>query len=85
MAASNFVMGEVALRSGDRLALFTDGVAETWNDQDEEFGEERIIQLVRAGWSETALELQQRIMEQALEFSSGEFTDDATLMIVKFD
>src|SRR5262249_40782266 len=33
--------GESNLRSGDTLALYTDGVTESFNDAEEEFGEER--------------------------------------------
>src|SRR5215469_1972972 len=38
---------ERALRPGDTLALYTDGVTETFNDAGEEFGEQRLIEALR--------------------------------------
>ena len=39
---------EIDLKPGDTLVMFTDGVAEAFNADFEEFGEERIVDLVRA-------------------------------------
>src|SRR5262245_50287832 len=39
-------MGAVQLRTGDTLALYTDGVTESFNDAGEEFGEERLIEAI---------------------------------------
>ena len=45
----NYEQGEIELASGDRLLLFTDGVAEVRNAAGEEFGEERLIAAEDAG------------------------------------
>jgi serine phosphatase RsbU (regulator of sigma subunit) len=69
------------LGSGDCLVLYTDGISEAFNAADEEFGEEGLIQALDqpAGLAE---ESRQRIMAAVTEFSSGNFHDDATMMIV---
>lgn len=73
--------GSVArVDAGDRLLLFTDGVTEAANPQEEEFGEERLIQAVRSD-NGTAAHLQHRIMEQVTQFCGGDFHDDATLLV----
>jgi phosphoserine phosphatase RsbU/P len=73
---------EVALQSGDRLLLFTDGVTEIRNLDGEEFGEERLIDLLGNNRRLTATQLQQTIMQSLAGFSGESFHDDATLIIV---
>src|SRR5262249_51355836 len=43
---SEYSAGNIEFNSDDRLALFTDGVTETRNASDEEFGEERLLHLL---------------------------------------
>ena len=38
---------EVAVQAGDVLVLYTDGVTEAINQHDEEYGEDRLIQLIK--------------------------------------
>ncbi|MBZ5553274.1 MAG: SpoIIE family protein phosphatase [Acidobacteriia bacterium] len=73
---------EVELISGDRLILFTDGVTELTNPEGDEFGEDRLIELVRANLHLGADELQQKVMNAIVEFSGGEFQDDATMLVL---
>jgi serine phosphatase RsbU (regulator of sigma subunit) len=40
-------MGERPLFAGDALALYTDGITESFNDSGEEFGEGRLIEALR--------------------------------------
>ena len=73
---------EIQLESGDRLALFTDGLTEIRNPGKEEFGEARVRHLLTKERDRSASELQSLIMDAAIEFSGGEFEDDVALMIV---
>ena len=43
--------GTIDMRPGDVLIVFTDGVTEALNPSDEEFGEERLKDLLRATWA----------------------------------
>jgi len=74
--------GQVDLASGDRLLLFTDGVTEAVNVKGEEYGEDRLIQLLRENRALGAFELQKTIMLAVNEFSGGTPRDDATLIVV---
>jgi serine phosphatase RsbU (regulator of sigma subunit) len=40
-------IGECRLSPGDTLALYTDGVTESFNDMGEEFGEQRLVEALR--------------------------------------
>jgi serine phosphatase RsbU (regulator of sigma subunit)/FixJ family two-component response regulator len=73
---------EVELHSGDRVLLFTDGVTEIRNLAGEEFGEERLIDLLIEYRGLPADHLQQMVMSEVARFSGGNFQDDATLLIL---
>ncbi len=79
---AGYELGEAQLSPGDRLVMFTDGVVEATNSQDEEFGERRLIRLLLESRTATAQGLQMKILNAAAEFTGGEFQDDATLLVV---
>ncbi len=80
-----YAMQEVELRRGDCLALFTDGVTEACDEAGEEFGEERLQELLMNGAKLSAAELRERIIAAVTEFGNGSFCDDVTLMVLKID
>ena len=82
-AASIYTEAEVSLRRGDRLLLFTDGLTEARNSAGEEFGEARLQELVQREARRNARELQKIIMDRMTWFCSGQFSDDAALMILE--
>ncbi len=77
-----FQQAEVQLRAGDRLVLFTDGISEAANARDEEFGEERLVELIRALRDRGAHELKDRILQAVAGFTGGRSQDDSTLVVV---
>jgi sigma-B regulation protein RsbU (phosphoserine phosphatase) len=79
---SRYAQSEIQLQSGDRLLLFTDGLTEARNANDEEFGEERLRELFAAGRELRPSELQTRILQTVREFCGNDFRDDAALMVV---
>ncbi len=73
------------LTVGDILVLYTDGVTEAENPLGEEFGVERLSNLIRRGHTLSANELMNHILESVTEFSRDVgFEDNATLLVVKF-
>jgi sigma-B regulation protein RsbU (phosphoserine phosphatase) len=72
------------LEPGDCLALFSDGVPEAQNEADEEFGEDRVAEIVRASASESAESVVARIFEAIDGFAGNapQF-DDITLLVLK--
>ena len=76
----------VQLAPGDLLVLYTDGITEAQNRQEEFFGEERLLEVVRANLGRSAQGLQDALMAQVREFvgDAPQF-DDITLMVLVRD
>src|ERR1700730_6168518 len=77
-----FESGVVQLQSGDRMVLYTDGVTEAWNSEDEEFGEERLLRVLQENPARTAAEIQAKILQAASELSHGIWQDDPPLLVL---
>jgi sigma-B regulation protein RsbU (phosphoserine phosphatase) len=77
-----FHNGSVRLQSGDRLVLYTDGVTEAANGEDEEFGDARLIDVLSEHRAASAQHLQTQILASAGEFCANRWHDDATLLIL---
>ncbi|MGH8246801.1 MAG: PP2C family protein-serine/threonine phosphatase, partial [Gammaproteobacteria bacterium] len=75
----------VELLPGDRLVMFTDGITEAADSNDEEFGEERLIAFLQANLTASATELRDAIMQGVTQFCREDFADDATLLTVVVD
>ena len=78
----NFSCGTTDLAPGDRVVLFTDGVTEVTNAGGDEFGEGRLLRLLVENRALSAESLQAKILEEAAEFSRGNWHDDATLLVL---
>jgi phosphoserine phosphatase RsbU/P len=74
-------VGEVELRTGDVLVIYTDGVTEAPNSEWEEFGESRLIETMKTYAQLPAAGLLQTIVGQVEQFSGGEQEDDITLIV----
>jgi sigma-B regulation protein RsbU (phosphoserine phosphatase) len=82
-ADATYAGGEVALRSGDRLLLFTDGITEARNAAEEEYGEERLTEALRRHRHAPATAIHEALWSEVAEFTQGKgFQDDATLLVV---
>ena len=62
---SRYEEGSFALEPGDLVVLFTDGISESMNSRDEEWGEERLIDFAKTCDGLTAREATSRIMAAA--------------------
>jgi sigma-B regulation protein RsbU (phosphoserine phosphatase) len=81
---ATYETGAVRLGPGDVAVLFTDGIPEGRNSQNEDFTEERLKSLVWKHRSLSAAELGRRIITDVQEFATGtEPCDDITLVIIK--
>ena len=69
------------LQSGDRLVLYTDGVTEAANGEDEEFGDARLIEVLRKTAPRRRSISRRKSCESAGQFCANRWHDDATLLI----
>jgi sigma-B regulation protein RsbU (phosphoserine phosphatase) len=80
--SSHYTQGEIELKSGDRLLLFTDGLTEAVNESGEEFGEERLRDLLKEQRHLSASDLKANILRTVKDFCGDDFHDDAALLVV---
>jgi phosphoserine phosphatase RsbU/P len=80
---STFELGTVSLRPGDVLALFTDGVTEARGAGDDEFGDDRLLQVLQKNRASSVQEIQREIIKAAVEFTHGPWHDDATVLVLR--
>ena len=76
-------MGERTIRSGDMLALYTDGITEAFDHAEEEFGEGRLIEVLRRNREQPSLTLLDCVVEEVRRFSPQEQRDDITMIVAK--
>jgi phosphoserine phosphatase RsbU/P len=76
--------GRLTLESGDILIGFTDGISEAMDGNEEEFGEERLIEAICRTNARSAADLITGILAETDAFTRGEPQhDDMTLLVVR--
>jgi serine phosphatase RsbU (regulator of sigma subunit)/predicted enzyme related to lactoylglutathione lyase len=78
-------IGKCQLAPGDILALYTDGVTESFDENEEEFGEERLIEALRRHKKLPAHEMVKAIVAEVQTFTCperGQY-DDITVIVAK--
>ena len=83
-ADSQYDQETIHFSAGDLFVAYTDGITESVNEYGEEFGEDRLIQLVRENRRLHADELKKIIVNEVLAWTfAEEREDDMTLIIGK--
>lgn len=69
---------------GDLLVLYTDGITEAYRENYEQYGEDRLFEVIKNNIDKSPKELVKIIFDDVQKFIAGfEMMDDATLMIVR--
>ncbi len=75
---------QTRLNPGDVLVIYTDGVTEAVNADNEMFSDERLEELVKQSLNLSAEQIKQRILDEVINFTSGlPQGDDITLIVLK--
>ena len=77
-----FTEDQIQLQRGDRLLLFTDGLTEAIDESGEQFGEQRLLDLLRDHRHKSADTLKETLFNAAGQFCGNTFRDDAALMVI---
>jgi serine phosphatase RsbU (regulator of sigma subunit) len=81
---SEYLSGRVCLQEGDVLVLYTDGILDAVNREQDQFGEERLRETVRSSLTLSASEICQKVVDRVDAFSDGTPQwDDITVAVVK--
>ena len=81
---ATYACGSAELKPGDLLALYTDGITEAVDVNDEEFGEERLKALLSRQTS-SAHQCRDAIVAAVSAFANGIFCDDVTVLVASFN
>jgi sigma-B regulation protein RsbU (phosphoserine phosphatase) len=80
----HYPVERVTLREGDSLALYTDGVTEARNAEDEAYGVERLLDVLRRCRRNGPREQIAECLSDLQSFSAGEpHGDDLTMLVLK--
>ena len=66
------------------LMIYTDGINEAMNEEDEQYGDQRLIDLLKANHSSTAAQVAERVISDLASYrKSKPQSDDITMVLVK--
>ncbi|RAP28764.1 hypothetical protein DID78_04525 [Candidatus Marinamargulisbacteria bacterium SCGC AG-343-D04] len=80
---SLFKDNKLQINSGDILLLCTDGIIEAENQQQEEFGEEKIMTLLKNNASKKLSTIKNNIIKSVNEYSNSILIDDTSLILIQ--
>ena len=74
---------DARLDAGDLLVIYTDGITEAMDSRNNEFGDARLLETLRANRGLEAGLLLRALVSAVQKFSAGEQSDDLTLVVAK--
>ena len=83
-ARARFAQNTIALSSGDRVLLYTDGIIEAPNIDDEPFGLQRLVETLKATPSDQLEHVRASVLDALLEHTDDSLEhDDVTFMVLE--
>ncbi|HYG98437.1 MAG TPA: SpoIIE family protein phosphatase [Terriglobales bacterium] len=81
---AEFTVCRAELKPGESLVLYTDGLTEARNSSDDEYGRERLLQLLAECNQMTPKHLADRCVKELLKFVANRgISDDVTIMVLQ--
>lgn len=83
---ATFREGQIALRPGDALLLYTDGLTEAFSAEGEEFGDERLIEALSQTRGQSSAEVADHCLAVVDGFAEGAAqSDDMTCLVARIE
>src|SRR5262249_43356952 len=76
-------LAERRLCCGDMLALYSDGITESFNEAGEEFGEQRLLEALERNRERAPRAVVESVVDEVRRSSAGEQHDDITLIVAR--
>lgn len=73
----------VQLETGDLICLYTDGITESMSSADEDYGRERLVEVLRRTQGSSASDVCRKVLRDVRHFSDGAFSDDASVLVIR--
>ena len=81
---ANYKSTHIKIKPGDVIVLYTDGVTEIFNNDREEFGIERLKNVLTSSADSTASGIIEKVINSTKDFSQQEYySDDFTILALK--
>jgi len=80
---SNIYQNEIIFDKGDQILLFTDGVIEATNKDNQQYGEGRLEDFIKQNHKLQPALFNQRLLDELNAFKDKNFTDDVFLLSIK--
>ena len=71
------------METGDLLCLYTDGITEATNANDEDYGRSRLIDVLEKHQSSSSSEICRALLSDVRRFSGSAPADDATVLVIR--
>jgi sigma-B regulation protein RsbU (phosphoserine phosphatase) len=85
MAEADLSVQQLRLSPGDRVVIYSDGVSEAMNWNNDQFGEERILEVIQHNANRSAEELFEAVHAAVVEFvGAATQKDDLTLLVLGY-
>jgi hypothetical protein len=86
LAAARYRQASVSIAPGDLLVVFSDGVVESANSKEDEYGETRLTAVIEENFTRSVEDIRASVLASVEQFAAGvPPADDLTLLVVRFE
>ena len=80
-----FVSESIQLQPGQYICLYTDGITEAFNEEDEEFSDERLMDFISRNTGSPVQELAEKLVQEVKSFAGKKpQSDDITVLTLQY-
>lgn len=78
-----YEQSDLEIGTGDKLVVFTDGLVEACNADEEPFDEDNVVRIARENPGSSARDLMGLLTQAASQHCDGHFQDDASMIVLR--